>query len=114
MQPSLPSASPGFVVVMVTAPDQVVARHLATAALQEHLAACANIIPGLESHYWWQGKIENASEVLILFKTIRSQLARLEAVVREHHPYELPEFVTVDIVGGSEKYLAWVLSSVKA
>ena len=113
MQPAAHFTRSDFVMVMVTAPDQELARRLARAALQLRLVACANIIPGLESHYWWKGKIENASEVLILFKTIRARLAGLEGVVREHHPYEAPEFLVVDLVGGSENYLDWILSAVK-
>ena len=67
-----------FAVVLVTAPDLKTARALAKAALEARLVACANLIPKLESHYWWQGRIECSGEVLILFKTARGKLAALE------------------------------------
>ena len=67
-----------FAVVLVTAPDLAVARALAQAILEARLAACVNLIPGLESHYRWEGKLESASEVLLLVKTSRRHLAKLE------------------------------------
>ncbi len=99
--------------VLVTAPDLKTARQLAHAALTVHLVACANLIPKLESHYWWQGKIERSSEVLILFKTTPSRLKALEQVILKHHPYDTPEFIVLPITAGNERYLAWVTASVK-
>jgi len=99
--------------VLVTAPDKKVARKLATGSLKKRLVACANLIPGIESHYWWQGKIERGSELLILFKTSRSKLAALEKFVVAHHPYDTPEFLVLSIDAGNEKYLRWLTDSVK-
>jgi periplasmic divalent cation tolerance protein len=96
------------VVVLVTVPDIEVARRLAGAVLHARLAACANLLPGVESHYWWQGQLESSAEVLVVFKTIRSQLEDLERTVHTHHPYQVPEFVVLPITGGSEKYLGWI------
>lgn len=95
-------------VVWVTAPDHDVARRLAMGALESRLVACANLLPGVESHYWWQGKLEQSSEVLVVFKTTRQRLTALEARVRDLHPYDTPEFVVLPIDAGNEKYLAWV------
>ena len=67
-----------FVLIMVTVPDIDLARSLVKAALEPKLAACANIIPAVESHYWWEGKIENGNELLILFKTIEEKIPELE------------------------------------
>ena len=97
-----------YALVLVTAPDRQSARRLAKAALQARLAACANLIPGLESHYWWKGKIERSAEVLILFKTPASNLAGLEKCILANHPYDTPEFVVIQLHKGTERYLAWL------
>ena len=93
---------------LVTAPDIETARMLARAALEERLAACANLVPAIESHYWWQGKIESGAEVLIIFKTVNSKLVQLEKLVLGKHPYETAEFITLPVSAGAEKYLAWI------
>lgn len=97
-----------FAVVFVTAPGFKTARALAKAALKTRLAACANLIPGLESHYWWQGKIERGAEVLILFKTTRTKLPALEKLILARHPYDTPEFIALSIDSGTPRYLRWV------
>lgn len=96
---------------LVTVPDAKTARRLVKAALDEKLVACGNIIPGLESHYWWKGKMERAREVLILFKTRTSRLKKLEKLVRDQHPYETPEFITLKLDSGSRSYLRWLRES---
>ena len=98
---------------IVTAPDLPTARKLTTAALRAKLVACANLIPKLESHYWWQGKLEKSSEVLILFKTASSHLAKLEQLILRQHPYDTPEFIVLPLTGGNERYLAWVQNSIQ-
>jgi len=98
----------GYAVVLVTTPDRRTARRLAKAALQARLAACVNIVPGLESHYWWRGKLESGRETLLLLKTRSSRLAGLEALILAEHPSETPEFLALPVRGGSEKYLAWL------
>jgi periplasmic divalent cation tolerance protein len=97
-----------FAVVLVTAPDLRVARRLARAALEARLAACANLVPRIESHYWWREAIERATEILILLKTTRARLAALERLILANHPYDTPEFIVVPLVGGSARYLDWV------
>lgn len=99
--------------VLVTAPDLKTARVLAKAALQKRLVACANLIPKLESHYWWQGKIESGSEVLILLKTTNSKLTALEKLILANHPYDTPEFIVIPITSGNKRYLSWLANSVK-
>jgi len=97
-----------FRLVLVTAPDTKVARRLARAALKARLAACANLIPRVESHYWWRGKIEAGGEVLLLFKTRASRLRELERLILDLHPYDTPEFVALQLTAGTERYLAWL------
>ena len=97
-----------FAVVLVTAPDMDLARRLAKAALEAKLAACANIVPAVESHYWWKVKLESSDEVLLIFRTRQQLLPKLERAVREIHPYDTPEFVALPLTTGSRKYLAWL------
>lgn len=101
-----------YVAALVTAPDIDTARALARAALEARFCACAQVIPGLESHYWWQGKLETSQEVLVLFKTVRPLVESLQALVLKQHPYDTAQFVVVDLTGGSAKYLDWLESSV--
>jgi periplasmic divalent cation tolerance protein len=100
-----------FSIVLVTAPNKKVARTLAVSALKGRLAACANLISAVESHYWWRGKIERGAEVLILFKTTRRRLAALEKLILQKHPYDTPEFVVLPIHAGTERYLKWIATS---
>jgi periplasmic divalent cation tolerance protein len=100
-----------FATVLVTAPDLKTARALAKAALKARLAACANLIPKVESHYWWEGKIESGAEVLMVFKTKKAKLAALEKLVLDRHPYETPEFLVLTLNAGSRKYLDWLAAN---
>jgi periplasmic divalent cation tolerance protein len=100
-----------FAVVLVTAPDLKTARALAKAALQAHLIACANLIPKIESHYWWQGKIETGAEVFLVLKTQKSKLSALEKLILAKHPYGTPEFLVLPLSTGSKKYLDWLAAS---
>ena len=101
-----------FRIVLVTAPNMQVARRLAKAALSARLVACANLIPRIESHYWWKGRIERGTEVLVLMKTVALKLRTLEKVILSEHPYDTPEFLVVQVYGGNRRYLNWLGSSV--
>jgi periplasmic divalent cation tolerance protein len=101
----------GTFVALTTAPDLEVARKIATAALSAKAAACANIIPQIESHYWWEGKIEQATEVLVIFKTSQERQLALQEVVTANHPYKTPEFIILPIHGGLAAYLGWIRGS---
>jgi periplasmic divalent cation tolerance protein len=103
-----------FQIVLVTAPDLKTARKLARAALQARLIACANLVPGIESHYWWQEKIERGAEVLLILKTTRKALAALEKLILAQHPYDTPEFVVLPISQGNRRYLNWLSRSCQA
>ena len=102
-----------YSVALVTAPDLKTARKLARAALTKRLIACANLIPKLESHYWWQGKIETGTEILMLLKTANSRLGALEKLILAQHPYDTPEFIVIPINRGNKGYLDWLASSVQ-
>ena len=101
-----------YAVVLITSPDLRVARVLAKAALTERLVACANLVPKIESHYWWQGKMESSAEVLIIFKTTKAKLKALEKLIVAKHPYDTPEFIVLPITAGNKRYLDWVGASV--
>ena len=75
---------------------------------QAALAACVSRLPGLESTYRWQDRVEHANEVLLLIKTAAERLEALTARVQTLHPYELPELIAVEAAGGLAPYLAWV------
>jgi periplasmic divalent cation tolerance protein len=105
-------ASGKFVLVLVTAPNLKIGRRLAREALRARLIACANLIPKIESHYRWQGKIESSPEVLLLLKTTRPRLAALEKLILAHHPYDTPEFLVVNLSHGNARYLRWLSDSV--
>jgi periplasmic divalent cation tolerance protein len=98
---------------LVTAPDLKTARKLAKSALKVRLIACANLIPRLESHYWWQGRLEQSAEVLLVMKTTHARLAKLEEFILAAHPYDTPEFVVVKLDKGSRRYLDWLQASVE-
>ena len=100
-----------FAVVLVTAPDLKTARALARAALSARLVACANLLPKIESHYRWQGKIASGAEALLVFKTARSKLAALEKLILAGHPYDTPEFLALPVSAGNQKYLDWLAAN---
>lgn len=100
-----------YSIVLVTAPNLKTARALARAALRARLIACANLIPKIESHYWWQGKIVSDAEVLLVLKTQKSKLAALEKLVLARHPYDTPEFIVLPLSAGNKKYLDWLAAS---
>ncbi|HUC85069.1 MAG TPA: divalent-cation tolerance protein CutA [Candidatus Acidoferrales bacterium] len=100
-----------FSVVLVSAPDLPSARKLARAALQAKLIACANLVPKVESLYWWQGRVESAAEVLLILKSPRPRLAALEKLILAKHPYDTPEFLVLTLNAGSRQYLDWLGAS---
>ncbi|HEY1788428.1 MAG TPA: divalent-cation tolerance protein CutA [Verrucomicrobiae bacterium] len=101
-----------FVIVLVTAPDLKTARMVANSALRARLVACANLVSGIESHYWWQGKLETSAEILIIFKTQKARLVALEKLILAKHPYDTPEILALPLNAGARSYLEWIEGSV--
>lgn len=95
-------------IVLTTAGSQEEARKIAQALVQEKLAACVNILPQIESVYRWQGKVESATEWLLIIKTTAEASAGLCDAIKKLHSYDLPECVMIEISGGSERYLGWI------
>ncbi|HEX6504408.1 MAG TPA: divalent-cation tolerance protein CutA [Terriglobales bacterium] len=100
-------------IVLTNTGSQEEARKIARTLLARKLAACVNIIPGVESTYWWKGKIETAPEWTLLIKTVRGNFDAICAAIRELHSYDLPECIAIRIDDGSEEYLNWITESVE-
>ena len=98
--------------VYVTAPNPEEAKKIAASVLENRLAACASLIEGVNSAYWWRGKIEKATEVLIIMKTKRALAEELFKAVRKIHSYSVPEIIAVPITLGDPEYLKWIDESV--
>jgi len=98
-------------IVLVTCGSIAEARKIGRNVVEKKLAACANIVPGVESIYRWKGKVERAREVLVVIKTTANRLPELEREVKRLHSYDVPEFIVLSIVAGSSKYLAWLQES---
>jgi len=98
------------VVVLSTAGSQDEAERIATALVEERLAACVNVVPGLTSIYRWQGAVERASEVLLVVKSRRALVDRLIARLRVLHSYDVPEAIVLPIERGAPSYLRWLLA----
>lgn len=94
--------------VMSNLPDRASARLLARALVDARLAACVNILPGVESVYRWQGAVEQAEEVTLLVKTTRRQYPQVQQAIIAAHPYDLPEVIALPIADGHPAYLHWV------
>jgi periplasmic divalent cation tolerance protein len=99
------------VVVLVTAPTADKAAEIARTLVEEKLAACGNVIPAVRSIYRWEGKVQDDAEALLVLKAPRKRLTELADRVAQIHPYSLPEVIGLPIVGGSEKYIDWIVQS---
>lgn len=101
------------ILVLVTAPSADKAAELARTVVEEQLAACGNILPGLRSIYRWEGQVQDDAEALILFKTRASLFDALRSRIVALHPYQVPEVLRVDVADGHAPYLAWILESTR-
>jgi periplasmic divalent cation tolerance protein len=99
-------------VVLVTAPDEAVAESLVRQLVEEGVAACGNIVPGITSIYRWQGQVEREREVLVVFKTTVAGAVRLAERVPQLHPYEVPEVLVLPVERGHGPYLNWISENV--
>lgn len=95
-------------VVLVTAPSEKAAAAIARALVNEHLAACVNIVPGVRSLYHWEGRLQDESEVLMVIKTSEARYAELEDRILGLHPYSNPEVVALTPAQVASKYFSWV------
>ena len=100
-----------YIVVLVTCPTQTVARRIASHLIRHHLAACVNLLPGVESVFWWKGRVDRCRESLLVIKTTTARLKRLKQSVISLHPYDVPEVIALPLAAGHQPYLRWIDSS---
>jgi periplasmic divalent cation tolerance protein len=96
------------IIVLITAGSEEEAHKIAELLVNEKKAACVNIVPAVDSLFWWEGKIESARESLLLVKTKASLFPEIVELVKETHSYEVPEIIALPIIAGSEDYLKWL------
>ena len=101
------------VIIFITVDSQESANKITQALLEERKAACVNMIPKIESHYSWQGKIESADEIMLIVKTRAALIDDVAKLVKKIHPYIVPEIIAMPIVGGNDDYLKWVEEETK-
>ncbi len=104
----------GIVVVLVTCPNLLTARRLTNHLIKQRVAACVNIVPSVQSVFWWKGKIDRASEALLIIKTPARHFDRLKRAILSKHPYGVPEILALPVRAGHRPYLDWVVSSTRA
>lgn len=101
------------IMVLTNLGDMESARTLARALVERRLAACVNLLPGVQSVYRWQGVVEEAAEVTMLIKTSAARYAELEQAIRQLHPYELPEIISAPVAAGLPAYLEWIVQETR-
>ena len=101
------------IVVLSTCASEQEAEKLARSLVEQHLAACVNVVAGVRSYYRWQGAIESASECLLLIKSSRERLEALRAALEREHSYEVPEVIVLPVVDGAANYLNWLQASLE-
>ncbi len=106
-------SEPQAFVVLSTAPSDEVAQRIARTLVEERLAACVNIVPGVRSIYSWEGAIQDDQELLLVIKTTGARRDSVVARIQEVHSYDCPEAVALPIVAGSTAYLTWLASSTR-
>ncbi len=97
-----------YVLVFITVPSAEVGQDIGTLLVDEKLAACVNIVPGISSIYCWQEAIQQDDELLLIAKTRSTLFERLATTVKRVHPYDVPEVIALPILAGSNEYLAWI------
>ncbi|MEI6079263.1 MAG: divalent-cation tolerance protein CutA [bacterium] len=101
------------IIVMVTVPSKLEAEKISAIILDEGLCACVNILPAVKSLFHWEGKIDNAEEILLVIKTKSTSFSELEKLIKKNHSYKVPEIIAIPIILGSKDYLDWIDSTVK-
>lgn len=102
-----------YIVIFVTTGSRKEAKKITKRILKEKLAACVNIIPLVESHYWWKGKIECSKETLLIIKTKKELFDKLKKLIKKIHSYTVPEIIALPIILGNTEYLNWIDEVVK-
>lgn len=104
---------PSYAVVLITTPDVAEAQRLSRLLLNERKAACVNIVPGVDSLFWWDGKLDSARESLMVVKTRAALVPEIVALVKKEHSYTVPEVIALPVIAGNPDYLEWIDKEVK-
>ena len=102
-----------YVIIFVTASNKRQAKQIAKKLLKARLVACVNIIPKIESLFRWQGKVDHASELLLVAKSKKEKFPRIVKLVKSMHSYAVPEIIAIPIVAGNKEYLRWIDESLR-
>ncbi len=97
-----------YIVILITSDSIEEADHIARVLLEKKRVACVNILRGIDSYFWWEGKVDSARENLLIAKTRASLLPEVVALVRKIHSYDVPEVIALPIIGGNQDYLEWI------
>lgn len=101
------------IVIFITASSRKEAGTISQGLVENKLAACVNLVPGVCSVFSWKGKIERAKEILLIAKSTKARLAKIIRFVKANHSYDVPEIIALPIIGGSTAYLEWLHASVR-
>ncbi len=102
-----------YIVLFITTASAGEARQISRALLEQRKAACVNIIDKVDSHFWWEDRLDSAQESLLIVKTRASLLPEIIKLVKELHRYDVPEIIALPIIGGNEDYLGWIGENVE-
>lgn len=102
-----------YKLILTTCPDLTCAHTLAEGLIERNIAACVNILPAMVSVYKWQGNIEQAAESQLFIKTNESNWSKVESYIQQHHPYDVPEIIEIDISNGSSEYFSWMQNNLQ-
>jgi periplasmic divalent cation tolerance protein len=101
-----------YTVIFSTVSSEDEAKKITLTLLEEKLVACVNILPAIQSFFWWEGKIDNAKEMLLIIKTLEKNIPFVTKRIRELHSYKVPEIIALPIIGGNNDYLRWIGESI--
>ena len=102
-----------YIVLLITTATAEEAQRISRVLLEQKKVACVNILPRVNSLFWWQGKLDSAEESLLIVKTKASQLSEIVPLVKELHSYDIPELIALPIIGGNQDYLEWIEKEVR-